>query len=103
MRVDLFDYLDEIDGILNTLVLFFLTLGLLGFVYNVIRYFVIESTNEQGREKAKKYALWSILGFVAVVSIWGMVSLLIDSSGIDKSVNLECSDYLIKIGSEYCN
>ena len=101
--MDLFGYFDEIEKILNTLVLFFLTLGLLGFIYNIIRYFFIESTNEQGREKAKQYALWSILGFVAIVSIWGMVSLLIDASGIEKSGDFECSDYLSQNESEYCN
>ena len=94
-NVNLLDYFHDIEIALNTLAIFFVSIGLLGFVYNITRYFIIESGDEEGRTKAKQYALWSIIGFVAVVSIWGLVNLLVESLGVG-GPGVPCIDYLPK-------
>ncbi len=92
------DYFSDINNALVVLATFFVAVGLLGFIYNIIRYFIIESGNEEGRANAKRYALWSIMGFVFVVSIWGLVNLLVTSSDIGREL-IVCPDYS---SLEYC-
>ena len=73
---------------------FLLGIGFLIFVINVVRYFIAGSGTEQGREKAKNTALYSILGFVIIVLFWGIINLLASSIGLnDGNSNRPTSDY----------
>ncbi len=62
-----------IDSILIPLVF---TVALLVFLYGMFKYFIAEGGNETSRETGKKLILWSIVGFVLMVSIWGIVNML---------------------------
>ncbi len=62
-----------IGGVLIPLVF---SLALLFFVYGMFRYFIQGGANEEERTKGKSMILWSIIGFVLMVSIWGIVNLL---------------------------
>jgi len=74
---------DYVSGLLtfigNVLVPFLLGVAFLFFAINVIRFFVIESTSEDGREKAKALAIYGVLAFVIIIIFWGVVNLLADS------------------------
>ena len=65
----------------NVLVPFLLGVAFLFFTINVIRFFVIESTSEDGREKAKNLAIYGILAFVIIIIFWGAINLLSESFG----------------------
>lgn len=75
------------------LIPFLFGIAFLIFIINAIRYFVIESTNEDGREKAKNLALYSIAAFVFLVIFWGIVNLLTYSTGLEEGTQT-CPDYL---------
>ncbi len=62
---------------------FLLAIGFLFFVINVIRYFVIEGHDEDGREKAKALAIYSVSAFVLIVIFWGLVNLFADSTNLN--------------------
>jgi uncharacterized membrane-anchored protein len=66
-----------IDDILIPLLF---TVALLFFVYGMFRYFVLGAANEESRQKGRSIMWWSILGFVLMVSIWGIVNII--SSGL---------------------
>ena len=50
-------------------------LAFLFFMYGVARFFF--STNEEKRTEGRKFAIWGIVGFVVLFSLWGMVNLLL--------------------------
>ncbi len=62
---------------------FLLSIGFLFFAINVIRFFVIEGHDEDGREKAKSLAIYSVAAFVLIVIFWGLVNLFADSTNLN--------------------
>lgn len=63
------------------------------FVINVIRFFVIQGGEEEGRKNAKNLAVYSVLAFVVLIVFWGVVNLFANSLGFNKT-NSPTPDYL---------
>lgn len=81
------------------LVPFLFALALLIFVFNVVRYFIIDINSGFGeKEKARRYALYSIIGFVLMSVLWGIVNLVVDGLGLARSETV-CPDY---VPEAYC-
>ncbi len=80
----------------TTLIPFLIAIAFLFFVYNVVRYFVFEGNNEDGREKAKSLAIYGVAAFVIIIIFWGVVNLLTSSIGLDTVGNPNdlISDYV---------
>lgn len=53
-----------------------ITLAVLFFLINVVRYFIIGGANEESQQKAKTLALWGIIAFVIISGFWGIVAIL---------------------------
>lgn len=68
----------------GVLIPFLLGIGFLAFVFNAIRFFVLGSSEQEGREKARALALYSILAFVLILVFWGIVNLLTSSLGLNR-------------------
>lgn len=87
-------YIGNVVTFIGTVVIpFLLGLALVFFVINVIRFFVIESKDEDGREKAKALAIYGVLAFVIIVIFWGIVNLFSDSIGLTGGT-APISDYM---------
>jgi succinate dehydrogenase/fumarate reductase cytochrome b subunit len=84
---------DVVTFIGNYVIPFLLGLAFVFFVINVIRFFVIESTSEDGREKAKALAIYSVLAFLIIIIFWGIVNLLAGSFGLSGGT-APTSDYM---------
>lgn len=74
-------------------VLFLMAMAFLFFTINVIRYFVLGSKNEDDREKAKALAIYSVLAFVLIVTFWGIINMLAESTGLEGET-APVSDYV---------
>lgn len=59
--------------------------SLLIFIYNIIRYFILENDSYSGKEDAKRYALYSIIGMVLMTIIWGVVNLVVGGLGFART------------------
>lgn len=66
----------------NTLIPFLIGIGFLFFVINVVRYFVIGGTTDDGKKKAKNLAIYSVAALVVLVVFWGTVNILANSLGL---------------------
>lgn len=92
-------YITSIPQFLNTTVIpFLLGIGFLFVVINIVRYFVIASTKPEGRETAKQYILYSILAFVLILVFWGIISLLVNATGLGGAMQ-PVPDYNSAFGS----
>ncbi len=60
----------------NIVIPFLLGIAFLLFVINAIRFFVFQSTSEEGRDKAKSLAIYSIAAFVLIIVFWGIINIL---------------------------
>ena len=90
-------YIPGLLGFFNTVLIpFLLGVAFLIVVYNVVKYFIVESTNEDGRAKAKAYILYSVLAFVLILIFLGIVNVLVNSSGLD-GCNAATPDYFQQI------
>ncbi len=81
-------FLINVVAFIDTVIIpFMFGVAFLVFVINAIRYFVVQSNNEEGREKAKALISYSLLAFVLLIVFWGIINLLVSSLG------LECDNY----------
>ena len=76
-------FLININEFLNTTIVpFLLSVAFLVFIWNVTRYFIIGGSNSDAQEKARSLALWGIIAFVVILSLWGIVNLLVSGFGL---------------------
>ena len=55
------------------------------FIWGIFKYFIMGGANEGDQEKGKQLAMWGILGFVIIVSVWGLVNVIADGLGFSGS------------------
>lgn len=77
----------------NTVIPFLMGIAFLFFVVNAIRFFVLGSTNEEEREKAKALAIYGVAAFIFIVIFWGIINMLSSSTGMDGQT-APISDYV---------
>lgn len=68
--------------IINPLIALLFAVALVYFIYGVVK-FVANADNEAEREKGKQHIMYSIIGLVIMVGVWGIVKLIIASIGAD--------------------
>lgn len=72
---------EEIVKFVNASIIpLFYTLAFLFFVIGMVRFFFLGG--EENREKGRQFMLWSIIGFVVMFSVWGIVRLLLATFGV---------------------
>jgi len=62
-------------NILNPVTSFLGALAIAFFLFGVLQY-IINSDNEDGIERAKKYMMWGLIGLFIMVSAWGIINLI---------------------------
>ncbi|MHB0865437.1 MAG: pilin [Minisyncoccota bacterium] len=76
-------YSDSIINIINGIfvpVLF--ALAFLTFIWGVFKYFILGADSDAERATGRKFVLWGIIGFVVILSVWGLVGLLGNTLGL---------------------
>ena len=70
-------YLSSIIGFINVyLVPFLFAIAFIVFIWGVFQYFIAGGANEEQRDKGKQFVMWGLIGFVVMVSLWGLVNLI---------------------------
>ena len=88
-----FQYLNSFfggfDNLFRGFVLpFLMALAILVFDLNVIRYFIWSADDPAGRETARSYILYALLGLVLIVAVWGFVELILRFFGLGSGSGL---------------
>lgn len=68
-----------INFINNVIIPLIFAIALVVFIWGMFRYFI--SNGAEGAEEGKKLALYAVVGFVLMVSIWGIVNLIAGGLG----------------------
>lgn len=78
------EYLQSFIGFINfVLVPLLFAVAFIVFIYGIFNYFIAGGANEEKRDQGKQLAIWGIIGFFVMVSVWGLVNVLIGTFGLD--------------------
>lgn len=76
-------YSDLIINLINDVfvpVLF--ALAFLMFLWGVYKYFILGAADEEARAKGREFVLWGLIGFVVILSVWGLVAIVTNTFGL---------------------
>lgn len=85
----------------NVVIPFLIGIAFLFFIVNAFRYFILGGTSEDGKEKARALALYSVLAFVFILVFWGLVNMFAGSLGLagrGLPSDIPRSDYMLPDG-----
>ena len=75
-------FFENITGFIDTtLVPLVFAIAFIVFLWGVFQYFIMGGGDETKRADGRQYMLYGIIGFVVMVSIWGIVNVI--SGGLD--------------------
>lgn len=75
-------YLLSIIGFINVvLVPLVFAVAFVAFIWGIFLYFIAGGANEEKRDQGKQLAIWGIVGFFVMVSVWGLVNVLVGTFG----------------------
>ena len=70
-------YADSIKDLINdVLVPVFMAIAFIVFLWGVFKYFIWGRESESDKMEGRKYAMWGVIGFVIILSLWGIVNIL---------------------------
>lgn len=70
-------FFENISGFINdSLIPLVFALALLMFIYGMFNFFILGGDSDDSRAKGRKLMIWSIIAFVLMVSIWGIVNMI---------------------------
>jgi len=70
-------FIVNIQGFINDLLIpLVFGFALIFFLYGVFNYFIVGKNQTDKKAEGRSYMVWSIAGFVLMVSVWGIVALL---------------------------
>lgn len=76
-------YSDSIVGIINSiLVPVLIAIAFITFLWGVYKYFILGAAEEKSRTDGRQFVLWGIIGFVIILSLWGIVNLFMGTLGL---------------------
>jgi len=63
------------------LVPFVFALGFIVFIWGMFQYFIYGGANEESRDKGKQLIIYSVIAFVLMLSLWGLVNVIASGLG----------------------
>lgn len=67
--------------IINPLIVLLFALAMVYFIFGIAKY-LLSPGNEEVRKTSKEHMLWGILGMVIMISVFGILSLIMNTFGI---------------------
>jgi hypothetical protein len=60
--------------------------ALLVFLFGVFQYFILGGGDAEKRKEGRQYIMYGIIGFVIMISVWGLVRLVSSAFGLDQQI-----------------
>ncbi len=76
----------RVQGIINLLIPFLVGLGVFLIIYGVFTY-IAHAEDEERRKEGRTFILWGILFVFIMLSVWGILSILVNSFGLSGNQN----------------
>ena len=79
--------------IINPLIVLLFALAIVYFIYGLARY-LLSPDNEEIRKNSKEQMLWGIIGMFIMVSVFGILSLIMNTIGV-KDIKVNSTDITV--------
>jgi Type IV secretion system pilin len=77
------NYTSAILGIVNAiLVPVLMAIAFIVFLWGVYKYFILGAADEKSRTDGRQFTLWGVIGFVVILSLWGIVNIFMSTLGL---------------------
>ena len=76
--------LQYLMALMNTIVPFLVSLAVFVIIYGIFTY-IRHAGEEEKRSEARMFILWGVLAVFAMLSIWGLISVLVNSLPLKRS------------------
>lgn len=73
----------------STLIPLVFGIALLVFIWGVFKAFILGGADASSREEGQQLMLWAIIGFVLMVSVFGIVNMIANGLGFGGKENIE--------------
>ncbi len=78
------DFTDKIIAFINSTVIpLIFAIALLVFIWGMFKFFILGGADDDKRKEGKNLILWSIIGFVLMFSVMGLVNLFATGIGLN--------------------
>lgn len=75
----------DLQDFIGLLIALLFAVAFLAFIFGIMRYLVAGGANEEMRKQGRDLAIWGIIGFFVMVSVWGLVNFLRGTFGFSDS------------------
>lgn len=72
--------IEESTGLLGKALVFLISLAIVWFIFNVVKYAM--SSDDGEKDKAKGQMIYGIIAIAVIVSVWGLVAILQNMFGV---------------------
>lgn len=70
----------SIIGIINVYIVpTLIAIAFIVFLYGIYKFFILGATEEGVKGEGRRFAMWGIIGFVIILSVWGIVNIVKDT------------------------
>lgn len=77
------NYSNSITGVINyVLVPVLMAIAFIVFLWGVYKYFILGAADEKSRTDGRQFTLWGVIGFVVILSLWGIVNIFMSTLGL---------------------
>ncbi len=72
--------ISRVQSVVNLIIPFIVGLAVLVIIYGIFT-FISSAGDEEKRATAKQFIIWGIIGVFIMISVWGLISILVNSFG----------------------
>ena len=80
--------------IINPLIILLFALAVVYFLYGLVKY-LLSPENEEIRKSSKSHMLWGIIGMFIMISVFGIMSLILNTLGENRIQLNSTGDYSV--------
>lgn len=66
--------------LINPVIIFLFSLGLVLFLYGIVRY-LLNPSDENIRTESKKHLVWGLIGMLIMFSVFGIINIIVKTLG----------------------
>jgi uncharacterized membrane protein YuzA (DUF378 family) len=81
---DLNGIIGFVQSLLNAAMPLLIGIAVVWLIYNIVRYVV--AGDDTAKEQAKQRVVYGVVGLFIIVSIWGLVTILVNTFGLTNTV-----------------
>lgn len=70
----------------DSVIPFIFAIAIAMFIWGAVKFFIINADEEAKREQGKQFMIWGIIALAVMLSVWGIVSVLTSTFGVDGNV-----------------